>query len=388
MKQDDSTMKAHRLSLMMLVVLWQSLWLSPHCEGFVLSRDLERPPKAEEILLLANAPPDSYRATGLKYIWTVEREDIVRFLSSGNFLSTASAGAPSLFSIGRYDDYGESEQFTEGVLWTREGKFYFWKASPRLLFLRSNNNETGWFVLTSGLQRPGNAAPIRSPAIQRKELEPPKADEIIMYSNGKYLDGRPKRGLSLAEIKDLLRTATITTPRIGKNDTYDSWNCMSYGQFATKDNRVFFCVLWKWGHLQLLDEEGNSCHLLVHNSAVRAISSTDREIASEAASLLLRVGRLHDDEPFSRALTARDLGSLRANPETVIPALLQVAEQDQDFEVRINAVQAIGRFGTNALSVKSRLEVIAATDSDPRVRRIASMAMQAAEGKIAPEEIQ
>jgi HEAT repeat protein len=97
---------------------------------------------------------------------------------------------------------------------------------------------------------------------------------------------------------------------------------------------------------------------------------------------------LKDDSEFSRALAASVLGSLQQEPDAVIPDLLQVANNDSNFVVRVSAVKAIGRFGTNAAVVRTDLESIAARDQERSVRRIAEVAVRAANGEIRPDEVQ
>lgn len=124
------------------------------------------------------------------------------------------------------------------------------------------------------------------------------------------------------------------------------------------------------------------------NAAMSVISSfaTNREVAHFAVPPLIQL--LRDDLQFSRALAASVLGSFRQEPEIVIPSLLEVAKNDSDFVVRVSAIKAIGRFGTNAAKVKSALESIAATDREPSARRMASVAIQAANGDITLDEVQ
>jgi hypothetical protein len=127
---------------------------------------------------------------------------------------------------------------------------------------------------------------------------------------------------------------------------------------------------------------------LIRNGAVSVLSSfaTNREVARSAVHPLLQL--LKDDLEFSRALAASVLGSFRQEPETVVPRLLQVAKDDSDFVVRVSAIKAIGRFGTNATIVKADLEGIAATDRERSVRRIAEVAIRAGKGEIPPDEVQ
>lgn len=127
---------------------------------------------------------------------------------------------------------------------------------------------------------------------------------------------------------------------------------------------------------------------LIRNASMSALSgfATNRDVAISAVRPLLRL--LKDDSELSRALAASVLGSLQQEPNAVIPDLLQVAKNDSDFVVRVFAVKAIGRFGTNAAIVRTDLESIAATDQDRSVRRIAEVAIRAANGEIPSDKVQ
>ena len=123
----------------------------------------------------------------------------------------------------------------------------------------------------------------------------------------------------------------------------------------------------------------------IRNAVLNALQSfsTNREVSLAAVSPAVML--LHDNGPFSRALASSLLGSLHICPESVVPALLELAEHDPDFVVRVMAIKAIGRFGTNAISVRPNLEIIATSDRERSVRRIASVAIRAAQGEIAPD---
>lgn len=127
---------------------------------------------------------------------------------------------------------------------------------------------------------------------------------------------------------------------------------------------------------------------LIRNVAMSTLSgfATNRDVAIFAVRPLLQL--LKDDSEFSRALAASVLGSLQQEPDAVIPDLLQVANNDSNFVVRVSAVKAIGRFGTNAAVVRTDLESIAARDQERSVRRIAEVAVRAANGEIRPDEVQ
>ena len=113
---------------------------------------------------------------------------------------------------------------------------------------------------------------------------------------------------------------------------------------------------------------------------------TNREVALSAVPGLLLL--LKDNSQVPRVLASSLLGTFRIEHETVIPALIQIAEGDSDFIARISAIKAIGRFGTNGAAAKPTLEKIAIRDEKTQVRRIASVALQAVSGNISPEDVQ
>lgn len=126
----------------------------------------------------------------------------------------------------------------------------------------------------------------------------------------------------------------------------------------------------------------------IRNWTMSALSSfaSDRDVSLAAVPSLLRL--LKDDFGFSRALAASVLGTLRQEPDTVIPTLIQLAKNDSDFVVRSSAIKAIGRFGTNAAPVKADLDGIAVADKEASVRRIAAVAAQSARGEIPADKVQ
>lgn len=125
----------------------------------------------------------------------------------------------------------------------------------------------------------------------------------------------------------------------------------------------------------------------VRYAAMSALSSfrTNNEVALAAVPFLLL--RLQDDSGPARALAASVLGSLQVKPETVLPALMEVAQHDLDVVVRRTSIKAIGRFGTNAVSLEPKLEILATADQDEHTRRIAGIALQAVQGKLNPDSL-
>jgi len=126
----------------------------------------------------------------------------------------------------------------------------------------------------------------------------------------------------------------------------------------------------------------------IGDGAMRALSGvfTNRDVAFSAVQPLVKI--LGDDSAFYRAMAASVLGSLHQKPDATIPDLVQVAKNDSDFVVRVMAVKAIGRFGTNAAIVRADLESFAATDREKSVRRTAEVAIRAANGEIPPDKVQ
>lgn len=90
----------------------------------------------------------------------------------------------------------------------------------------------------------------------------------------------------------------------------------------------------------------------VRNGVMSALSGFESNSIVAHAALPPLLLRLQEPSELSRALASSLLGSLRVNPETVIPALLQISEFDPDPVVRATALKAVGRFGTNAVSAK------------------------------------
>ena|SRR5436190_8222360 len=138
--------------------------------------------------------------------------------------------------------------------------------------------------------------------------------------------------------------------------------------------------------LMLVSGHTNADQIIRH-TCVSGLSAfaTNREVALSAVPGLLSM--LKDNSALSKVLASGLLGTFRIEHETVIPALIQVAEGDSDFIARISAIKAIGRFGTNGAAAKPPLEKIAIRDEKTQVRRIASVALRAVSGDISPDDI-
>lgn len=103
-------------------------------------------------------------------------------------------------------------------------------------------------------------------------------------------------------------------------------------------------------------------------------------VVDQALPLLLK--NLGDALGSVRAAAASVLGSFRSQPGVVIPALIKLAEADEDLVVRSVAIKAIGQFGSEGAIAVSNLERIARFDSEEVVRRAATNAIRSIEGEI------
>lgn len=119
----------------------------------------------------------------------------------------------------------------------------------------------------------------------------------------------------------------------------------------------------------------------IHYNAASGLTlfANNREVSDAAAEPLLKL--LHADSPSMRAGAASTLGALRSKPELVLPELMSIAEQDLDLVVRSAALNAIGRFGTNASFLESRIEIIASGDQDFKMRQAAKKALDSVLGR-------
>jgi hypothetical protein len=97
---------------------------------------------------------------------------------------------------------------------------------------------------------------------------------------------------------------------------------------------------------------------ITRNGAMSFLSgfSTNSEIADQAYPLVLV--RLKDTNAFTRGLAAKILGEMQSGHVKVVPELEKVILDDVDPVVRWCAMQAVGRFGTNALSALPTVEAI------------------------------
>ncbi len=97
-------------------------------------------------------------------------------------------------------------------------------------------------------------------------------------------------------------------------------------------------------------------------------------VVEEAWPLVLK--NLDSDSPEVRAAAASALGDLRAKPEVSIPALVRVAESDEDAMVRTLAVDAIQKFNKDGAAALSVIERIASSDPVRTVRAAATNAVR------------
>jgi hypothetical protein len=119
----------------------------------------------------------------------------------------------------------------------------------------------------------------------------------------------------------------------------------------------------------------------VRLATISAISyfRTNSVVVDQALPLLLK--NLGDALGSVRAAATSVLGSFRSQPEVVIPALIKLAETDEDLVVRSVAIKAIGQFGSEGAIALSNLERIARFDSEDVVRRAATNAIGSIKGE-------
>jgi HEAT repeat protein len=98
------------------------------------------------------------------------------------------------------------------------------------------------------------------------------------------------------------------------------------------------------------------------------------EKSREAVPPLLVV--LGDSSAVLRSVAADSLGILKAEPQHVIPALVQTAETDPHSVIRAVAIKSIQHFGTVPSDIQRRLQKIADTDADEHVRKMATRAVE------------
>jgi hypothetical protein len=118
----------------------------------------------------------------------------------------------------------------------------------------------------------------------------------------------------------------------------------------------------------------------IHSGAMSGLSTFTEDEGVSKAVIAPTLQLLNGKSQLSRAVAALSLGSHRPIPEIVLPELLRVAQQDEDFVVTSTAVKSIGRYGTNAIAMVPKLKAIARDDVNYRVRRAAEIALHAISG--------
>jgi HEAT repeat protein len=86
------------------------------------------------------------------------------------------------------------------------------------------------------------------------------------------------------------------------------------------------------------------------------------------------IGALKDKEPGPRAAAAEALGLLQADPEEIVPALVD-ALNDADGTVRLYTIMSLGRYGEKAHRAVAALATIVTKDNVVDVRRKAAEAL-------------
>lgn len=97
-------------------------------------------------------------------------------------------------------------------------------------------------------------------------------------------------------------------------------------------------------------------------------------LAGKAVEFLVTL--LQDESPLIRLTAARTIGKLATMPDKCLPTLLGRVQNDSDEMVRVVAVGAICQFGTNALSLKEKLQEIAGAEREPNVKRALTKAIE------------
>src|SRR6266699_2385237 len=173
-------MRRHEIGrISRLVCMGVSLLLSLvacRVEAFQVYGELTNPPSANEIQLVANAPPWVRPFFPLSQSRKISKAHLAEFVSNGAYV-------PHLLSSFTNLIYGD---LTEGVLVTTGSRILFWEIMGKVLMLRSTTGERGFFVLTNAPEHAGNPTPIsaeswlsvKSPWLRYKPLTPPTVQSI------------------------------------------------------------------------------------------------------------------------------------------------------------------------------------------------------------------
>jgi hypothetical protein len=123
----------------------------------------------------------------------------------------------------------------------------------------------------------------------------------------------------------------------------------------------------------------------IRNAALWNLSAFKSSAIVATSAVPALMARMSYADSFSRAFAVANLGKFKSSPERVIPALLEIAEKDEDVVVRHQAIKAIGAFGSAAKPAEPQLTKIMQNDSDPKKRETAERALKAIRGEIDPE---
>ncbi len=108
--------------------------------------------------------------------------------------------------------------------------------------------------------------------------------------------------------------------------------------------------------------------------AAKSLNQIDPQAAAKAGAVSVVIGFLKGSDQQIAMLAARLLGDVGAQPELVVPALIE-ASNNTDYEVAASAIWALGNFKSDAATIIPVLEK-AKGHSDGRMRYAATQALK------------
>ena len=130
---------------------------------------------------------------------------------------------------------------------------------------------------------------------------------------------------------------------------------------------------------RVLTEALTNKHYYVSCAAANNLFSlnTNAEIAVTVLLKTLRDNSSNtNDSRNLRSFSANALGAIGKQPETIVPVLARVIQDDESPLVRLSAVRALAKFGTNATPALPMLWQVSTNDPQTHVRSSASVAIQ------------
>src|SRR5687767_12627302 len=104
--------------------------------------------------------------------------------------------------------------------------------------------------------------------------------------------------------------------------------------------------------------------------------------ASDVAGAIdpLKTALKSDKDVTVRKAAAEALGSIGAEPENVVPILIE-ALKDKDFSLKMGAISALSMYGSKATDALPALRAIAQEKTDKKLSMAANVALKAIGGK-------